>query len=244
MRTIVSEVFRKPVLLNLKAALSADNEVHWIGGNAAICGFDHKLTTPIGYGDEGRFSGNTCVPYELASGGIPGCWSSDSVYSGGASDEAGVPVPDISNQTGFYGGPWEAVGMSQAEFMSWIGPRTDPPPANPVGAVYLDNDGVAQNVSGSWGMGGGTGEGFLYVDGDLNLGSSFVYKGIIYIEGDLSFSGHACGPSSGGGSPGAWRTRPVWPAPASTSVTICWRRTSASEPTSSRLRRTRPSCAT
>ena len=64
--------------------------------------------------------------------------------------------------------------MSQAEFMTWIGAAHDPPPANPTGPVYLDNDGISQNVSGSWGMGGGTGDGFLYVDGDLNLGSGFV----------------------------------------------------------------------
>ena len=81
--------------------------------------------------------------------------------------------------------------MTQAEFMSWIGPPQNPAPANPTGPVYLDNDGVTQNVSGSWGMGSGSGDGFLYVDGDLNLGSNFYYKGVIYIEGDLSMTGHA-----------------------------------------------------
>ena len=190
-RTVVTEVFRKPVQVDVKGALIADTEVHWIGGNAAVCGYNHKLNTPTGAGDMGRYAGNSCVPYEIGADDLVGCWSSDSVYSGGASTEAGSPVPDVSYQTGYYEGPWAMVGMTQAEFMAWIGPRHDPPPVNPVGPIYLDDDAVARNISGSWGMGGGTGEGFLYVDGDLNLGSGFVYKGVIYIEGDLSFSGHA-----------------------------------------------------
>jgi type IV pilus assembly PilX-like protein len=190
-RTVVSEVFRKPFKTNIKAALTADRQVHWIGGNAAVCGYNHSLSTPTGYGDQGRLTGNTCVPYEVGHDDLPGCWSTDLVYTGGAADEAGVPTPDVSYQTGFYAGPWEALGMTQAAFGSWLGARQDPAPTNPVGVTYLDNDGTPGNQSGSWGMGGGIGQGMLYADGDLNLGSGFVFKGLIYVEGDLSFSGHA-----------------------------------------------------
>ena len=190
-RTVVTEVVRRPLLTNVKGALTADTEVHWVAGNAAVCGYNHKLTTATGVGDDVRYGANSCIPSEVGSDDLIGCWSSDSVFSGGASTEAGSPVPDISFQSPYYAGPWEMIGMTQAEFMAWIGPPRDPPPANPVGPIYIDNDGVARNASGSWGMGNGTGEGFLYVDGDINLGSGFVYKGVIYIEGDLSFSGHA-----------------------------------------------------
>ena len=190
-RTVVSEVFKKPVNINAKGALTANNEVHWIGGNAAVCGYNHKLTTATGAGADGRFGAFSCIPYEVGTDNVFGCWSTDSVYSGGTSDEAGDPAPDISNQTGFYAGPWEVIGMTQADFMTWIGPPQSTTPATPTGPIYLDNDGVTQNVSGSFNYGGVTGDGFLYVDGDMNLSSSFVYKGVIYIEGDLSFTGHA-----------------------------------------------------
>jgi len=189
-RTVVSEVFRNPIQLAIPGALTADAEVHYIGGNAAICGYNHVFNTPTGAGSDGRFGSPSCIPYEVGSDDKVGCWSSDSVYSSGVSTEAGVPVPDLNYQTGYPAGPWEIIGMTQSEFMTWIGPPHDPEPASLDGPIYLDNDAVPQNGSGSWGLSSTGGEGFLYVDGDLSLSSTFAYKGLIFINGDLSFSGH------------------------------------------------------
>ena len=51
-------------------------------------------------------------------------------------------------------------------------------------------EGLPQNQSGSWGISSTSGEGLLYIDGDLNLTGPFTYKGLIYIEGNLASSGH------------------------------------------------------
>jgi hypothetical protein len=63
-------------------------------------------------------------------------------------------------------------------------------PASLNGITYIDNDGVPQNQSGSWGIESTGGEGLLYVDGDLNLTGPFTYKGLVYVEGNLASSGH------------------------------------------------------
>ena len=188
--TVVSEVFKRPLQVPVNGALTANAEVHYIGGNAAVCGYNHSFNTPTGAGDAGRFAANTCVTYELGTNDIVGCWASDSVYSNGVSTEAGNPVPDMSYQTGYPTSPWALLGMSQAEFLAWIGPPNDPAPATLNGPIYLDNDAITQNHTGSWNIGSSVGEGFLYADGDISISSGFTYKGLIYVEGDLSFSGH------------------------------------------------------
>jgi hypothetical protein len=62
-------------------------------------------------------------------------------------------------------------------------------PASLKGIVYIDNDGVPQNQSGAWGVTSTTGEGLLYVDGDLNITGPFTYKGLVYVEGNLTTTG-------------------------------------------------------
>jgi hypothetical protein len=96
----------------------------------------------------------------------------------------------VSGGVGFYQGPWAMLGMSQADFQSWIGPPVNGT-SNINGIVYLDNDATVQNQSGSFAYHGATGEGMLYVDGDLTLNSSFIYRGLIYVEGDLKMNGQA-----------------------------------------------------
>ena len=185
-RTVVSEIVRKPMPVNLKAAVTSNEDIRF-SGNSAICGFNHYYATPLWYGDRGRAGTNSCVPYETLSGDLPGSWTTDVTYNGGGFQD-GSPDPSLSNQTGFYAGPWEALGMGQAEFYAWMGTPRNTVPATLNGIVYLDNDAIGQNRSGSWSMSGSNGEGFLYVDGDMNMTGAFTYKGLIYIEGSLSFS--------------------------------------------------------
>ena len=102
----------------------------------------------------------------------------------------GSPANKQANQTGFYSGPWDPLGMTQNDFWNWVGSPTglEPNPAH--GIYYLDNDGVKQNQSGDFSYNGGDSEGFLYVDGELRLNGSFTFKGLIYCEGDLTINGN------------------------------------------------------
>jgi hypothetical protein len=82
------------------------------------------------------------------------------------------------------------LGMTQAEFISYMGaPVTNPASLN--GIVYIDNDAVMGNQSSGAAFHGVTGEGMLYVDGDLTLNAGFTYVGLIYVEGDLKLNGTA-----------------------------------------------------
>jgi Tfp pilus assembly protein PilX len=182
-RRVVAEVIQKPFIANVKAAMAADVEINF-SGNSDICGYNHSIDTPTG--TKGR---PPCDTWELASGGLPGAWSSGNITSGGSSSQSGTPAPNKPNQTGFYAGPWEALGLSQADYFSWIGAPLSNEPANPTGIYYLDNNGVTQDVSGNFAYHGGDGEGLLYVDGNLTLNGGFNYRGLIYVEGDLQING-------------------------------------------------------
>ena len=188
-RRVVAEVIQKPYLALTKAALTGNQDIRFIG-NAVVCGYNHSADTPTAAGENGRFGGNSCMPYEGVGGDLPGSWTTDSTWNGGVATQAGQPFANVSGGTGFYPGPWAMLGMSQADFMSWIGPGSSTT-GSANGIIYLDNDGTAQNQSGSFAYHGASGEGLMYVDGDLTLNSTFVYRGLIYVEGDLKMNGQA-----------------------------------------------------
>jgi hypothetical protein len=155
-----------------------------------VCGYDHRYDTPPPAGENGRAGANSCVTYETGTGNLPGSWTTGSTWNGGTATQTGQPVPNWDHGVGFYPGPWAVLGMTQADFYNWMG-APSAAATTATGIVYLDNDGVAQNQSGSFAFHGVTGEGFLYVDGDLTLNATFVYKGLVYIEGDLKMNGQA-----------------------------------------------------
>ena len=188
-RSVLAEIIQKPFVANVKAALAADRNITF-NGNAVVCGYNHSADTPMWYGENGRAGANTCVPYETALGNLPGSWSSGTTTSGGASTRAGNPAY-VDNQTGFYAGPWTMLGMTQANFQSWVGGPLGSVPGNLNGILYLDNNTTVSDQSAAYGIHGGNGEGLLYVDGDLTLNSSFTYRGLIYVEGDLKMNGQA-----------------------------------------------------
>jgi len=189
-RRIVAEIMSKPININIKGALTADQDIEFVG-NAVVCGYDHRADTQDWDGENGRNQSPDCVPHERASGSLPGSWSTGGVINGGTAFQAGQPSANIFGQTGFYAGPWESMGIEQAEFWPWIGPRVTSEPTPPNGVFYLDDDNVKQNQSGNFAYHGASGEGLLYVDGDLHLNSTFVFRGIVYIEGDLILNGQA-----------------------------------------------------
>jgi Tfp pilus assembly protein PilX len=189
-KRIVTEVIQKPVNADSKAAVAANHDIRFIG-NSAVCGYDHSISTPVWYGENGRYGANTCVPYENGPNDLPGSWTTDTTWGGGSPTQDGYPQANVSHQTGFYSGPWDALGLSQADFYAWVGVHQTSVPANLNAITYLDNDGVAQNGSGAWGIQGQAGEGLLYLDGDLTINSWFTYKGLVYVEGDVTFNGQA-----------------------------------------------------
>jgi len=182
-REIVTEVIQKPIQVNAKAALAADKGIDF-SGNSQICGFNHDIDTPS------LTPVPPCAAWELASGGhINGAWSSGGITSSGSSTQPGWPVNNNPTQIGFYSGPWDVISMGQAEFFSWVGAPYGTEPANPQGIYYLDNNGSSQDATGDFKYNGGTGEGLLYVDGDLSINGNFIFRGLVYIEGDLKING-------------------------------------------------------
>lgn len=181
-RQVVAEVIQKPIEANIKAALAADKGIEF-SGNSHICGFNHNIDTPA------YTMIPACGAWELGSGNTTGSWSSGTITSSGSSIQQGSPAANSPNQVGFYSGPWDAIGMEQAEFFSWIGAPTGVEPVNPEGVYYLDNNTMSQDALGDFKYNGGTGEGLLYVDGNLAINGNFAFRGLVYIEGDLQING-------------------------------------------------------
>jgi Tfp pilus assembly protein PilX len=194
-RTVVAEVIQKPFTATAKAALSSNVMIKEVG-TAFICGYDHSMDTADDDGIKGRTVGATpdpehCGDNELARGtDLPGAWSTATITSGGASGIKGSPSDFEQNQTGFYAGPWEAFGMSATDYWSWIGaPTTSPASYN--GIVYYDGNSTTMDKSTDLALHSVSGEGLLYVDGDLTVNAGFTYRGLIYVEGDFNCNGHA-----------------------------------------------------
>lgn len=187
--TIVTDVVPRPIYVNAKGAIAAGLDVSYVG-NAVVCGRNHSANTPPGTGVNGRGSAPDCTPYETGVGDMPATWSTGAVSGGGASYQTGFPVDSLPNQTGFYGGPWDMLGMAQSDFVSFVGTPTMSP-ASLNGINYVDNDLVMGNQSASTAFHGVSGEGLLYIDGNLTLNAGFTYVGLVYVEGDLHLNGQA-----------------------------------------------------
>jgi hypothetical protein len=194
-RRVQVQVIQKPVNVNIKAALCGNKDISFIG-NAVVCGYNHSADTPTNQGtyetgEWGRLDPRApCNGYEIVGSDLPGSWTTGGTQNGGTAYQAGWPVANVSNQVGFYAGPWEAVGMTQAQYSQWIGAPTSSP-SNLNAIVYVDNNAVMGDGSASLGLHGVSGEGLLYVDGDLTINSTFVYRGLVYVQGDLQMNGQA-----------------------------------------------------
>jgi hypothetical protein len=187
-RRIRTEVIQRPFNIAIQGAMSSKMGIDF-SGNAQVCGYNHRLDTPSF--TNGVHGAGPCQVWEIAGGDLPGSWSEQSVTSGGSAAESGNPVNNRDAQgTGFYSGPWDALGLTEAEFFSWVGTPLAVPPATPVGIYYLDNNFVHQDQSGVFAYNGSNGEGFLYIDGDMTLNGNFTFRGMIYIEGDLKVNGN------------------------------------------------------
>jgi len=181
--TVVTEVVQRPFNVNVKGAMACNVGIDF-SGTSWVCGANHSIDTPAGSDTKAM-----CAPWELDPG-LSGAWSCNAITTSGASLQDGNPAIS-QNQVGFYNGPWECLGLSQQEFFTWVGAPYAAELNPPRGLVYHDNDGLTQNMSGSWHYNGGNGEGLLYCDGDLQINGNFNYVGLIYVEGNLDINGTA-----------------------------------------------------
>jgi len=191
-RTIVAQVTRSRFNILARAALAANVAIQF-KGNINVCGHDHLAATPVGLAPpacDGFPNGGWWAPTAHGSC-LPGAWTTSGITQTGSSTVQGEPTATKTMQTGFYSGPWDAMGMSQNDFWTWVGAPTNTPPGTPSGIYYLDNDNIRQNHSGSWTFNGGTGEGLLYADGDVQINGNFNFRGLIYAEGDVKINGDA-----------------------------------------------------
>ncbi len=177
-----AEVVQLNIIATVKGSVETDTDIK-LNGNGDICGFNHDLNTP-----NDTSAPAACVAYHVANP-LPGVWGTVPIGGGGASTQSGSPA-GIVQGAGFPAGPWETLGMSQAAFYSWIGAPSNTFPAATSALVYLDNDGVAQNNSGSWSL-SGTRSGLVYADGSMGMNAGSVFRGLLYCEGDISMNGHA-----------------------------------------------------
>lgn len=189
---VITEAIHKPFNANVKAAVAADKPIDF-SGNSEVCGFNHRADTPPGVRgrppDSPAGSLGPCTDWETSAGHLPGAWSTGTIDSHGSSSQHGTPSDVAPDQSGFYNGPWEAAGMGQQEFFTWIGQPLRTIPENPRGILYIDDNDIAQDQSGTFGLKNGDGEGLLYIDGDVTLNGNFTYEGLIYVEGDLHING-------------------------------------------------------
>ena len=190
-RQIYAEICRSRFNIFARGAVVAHVGIQF-KGTIKVCGHNHRADVPTQKGPP------VCDGYwETSVHGscMPGAWTEDTTTTTGSPTVQGEPTPFSNKQTGFYSGPWDAMGMTQSDFWFWVGGPRTVAPAPPKGIFYLDNDLVKQNgyapsSSASWSYNGGDGEGLLYCDGDLNLNGEFNYRGMIYVEGDLKINGN------------------------------------------------------
>jgi len=175
------------IVPNLKAAIAGSKDVKLHGSIGAL-GYDYVAETPAGTG----VGAVRNTAYESGTNNVTGVWAGGKVDIKAPSKAVGTPNT-LASQTGFYTGPWDALNMTQAEFYNWVGPPQDDAKGKaplPSGIVYLSKPGEKPGMGKhKFVFDGGSGDGLLYVNGDLEIQGDFTYRGLIYVEGDVKIKG-------------------------------------------------------
>ena len=196
-RTVVTDVVAQPFNLQMKGAMSSKGQIQTTNADF-MCGYNHSKDTPTWTsattgrnGAVGSCNENNGIQHwELGYGDLPGVWGGGGVSPSGSPPNWGTPAT-LQNQpaANYYTGPWDALGMTQANFTAWLPARTGSMPANLNGVYRVDNDNTLNNSTGSWTSNGGTGSGFLYIDGQFVINGDFIYRGFVYINGQFQHQG-------------------------------------------------------
>jgi hypothetical protein len=177
-RSIMADVIRFPISVNVVASLSANAGVD-LRGNVTVCGHDHRSTTPIGTQLPG------CSPaWDQPGGHLHAVQTTgDPVMTQGSTDLLGSPTPTNTNPANEFMDILQTLGVSADDFQSIL----DAADHTSVDADPLD--GITY-INGDLSINDGTGTGLLYVTGDLELKGNFSWRGLIYVEGNLSNTGN------------------------------------------------------
>jgi hypothetical protein len=199
-RTLVSEVFQDDIKTFLKGSVVGRKMVQ-IVKDAWLCGYNHSADTPT-YTDftKGRNGNSSSCNYDLANkqwelgaDDVTGAWSEGVIENDKKGAQYGTPAPYQAKQgAGYYTGAWDAFGMTAAEFYKMLGPPINSPPSlsgKLDGVRFYDADGKSKTFNGTVTVKGANGEGFLYVEGDLQFNGDFVYRGLIYATGKITVNG-------------------------------------------------------
>lgn len=175
-RVIEVEVTKKMVNVRTLGALYVDKAVK-ITGNAAFCGYDHDINTPI------YTKPHACTAWHYAGGALPGVTSTgDAIKVLGSADVVGFPTPLDQTPTNPFYSLAEVLGMPDADVNDLLAGADNTSIVQPLeGITYITGD---ANINSNL-----VGEGLLYVTGDLHAAGSFIYRGLIYVEGDVHLTG-------------------------------------------------------
>jgi len=190
-RQIRQEVMRTPLTVNVLAAITCDNGID-LTGNMAGCGHNHDIDTPVGTKIPG------CYPWELCSNraqdAIAGCLvgvmtTGDVASTGGSSDLEGFPAWSDTSSSNTFFDVHEYLGLSQAQ---WNEIRDDPDYSSANDATTMDGIVIVEwDATSSEKFNGNSGQGLIYVDGDMEVSGNLDWKGLIFVEGDCEITGTA-----------------------------------------------------
>jgi hypothetical protein len=184
-RSLVVETTRYPFTPNVFAALTSNEKVD-VRGNVHVCGMNHQASTPTFTDLE---TNPPCSPnYDETSGHLSGITTTgDKIDVKGSTDILGQPSAiDTSSTNPFYTLA-EALGVTQDVIDQVLTDpdhtsATDAPPLE--GIVYINGD-----ATGGQRFNDTSGQGLIYVTGDMAIAGNFTWRGLIYVEGDVTITG-------------------------------------------------------
>ncbi|HZL84982.1 MAG TPA: pilus assembly PilX N-terminal domain-containing protein [Candidatus Krumholzibacteria bacterium] len=186
-RRLRVEVTRFPFSPNIMAALECNTGVD-IKGTVNICGHNHSINTPENTNLE---SAPTCSPtYDEAFDHLPAVMTTgDEIEVDGSTDLLGEPGPTDSSSTNPFYSLAEALGVEQDVVDQILADpdHTSSNDASPLNGITFVNG----DATGSEKFNSVSGEGLLYVAGDLDISGGFSWVGLVYVDGDVRITGNA-----------------------------------------------------
>ncbi len=184
-RRLRVECTRFPFAPNVLAALSSDRGVD-VRGNVSICGHDHSASVPT---NTDLTSVPPCSPnYDQPEGNRPAITTTgDPVDRRGSSDLLGDPAATDTSSTNPFYTLAQALGITQ-DVLDQILAKADHHSANegsPLNGITFVNG----DATGGESFSNVSGNGLLYVNGDLDVSGSFIWRGLVYVEGDFKITG-------------------------------------------------------
>jgi hypothetical protein len=186
-RRLEVEVTRIPINPNLMAAVLSDNSVD-VRGNVFVDGHNHAFDMPAGLVDPacqayeldaGRTDESLCVTAVMTTG--------DPIDRDGSTDLFGSPTPEDTNSTNPFYTLAQTLGITEADLAQIL---EDPDYTSANDAAFLSGvTYINGNATGAEKFTNVTGEGLLYVNGNMECSGIFQWRGLIYIEGDFTITG-------------------------------------------------------